>query len=75
MGDDRVLGVVRRHPRSGRLVALAVFSDEPVRLPRHAALPGFAGGPARVVLAGAGVELHDHELVLPPWSYAWLAED
>ncbi len=75
VGDDRVLAVVRRHPRSGRLVALAAFSDDPVRLPRHAAQPGFHGGPARVVLASDRVELRDHELVLPPWSYAWLAED
>ena len=75
VGDDRVLAVVRRHPRSGRLVALAAFSDDPVRLPRHAALTGFSGGPARVVLASDGVELHDHELLLPPWSYAWLTED
>ncbi len=72
--DDRVLAVLRRHPRSGRLVALAAFSDQPVRLPRRSALPGFHG-PARLVLAGPGVELHDDELVLPPWSYAWVAED
>jgi amylosucrase len=74
VGDDRVLAVVRRHPRSGRLVALATFSDHPVRLSRDAALPGFAGS-ARVALASPGVELREHDLVLPPWSYAWLVED
>ncbi|MEO7979632.1 MAG: amylosucrase, partial [Sporichthyaceae bacterium] len=71
VGDDRVLAVLRRHPRSGRLVALAAFNDQPVRLPRRSALACFPG-PAHLVLAGPGVELHDDGLVLPPWSYAWV---
>jgi amylosucrase len=72
-GDDRVLGYLRRHPRGGRLVALAAFSDDPVRLPREAACPGLDAG--RLVLASPGVELADHEIVLPPWGHAWVAGD
>ena len=71
VGDDRVLGYVRRHPRGARLVALAAFADDPVRLPRAAALPGSGAG-ARLVLSSPGVELGEHELLLPAWSYAWV---
>ncbi len=71
VGDDRVLGYVRRHPRGARLVALAAFADDPVRLPRSAALPGSGAG-ARLVLSSPGVELAEHELLLPAWSYAWV---
>ncbi len=75
VGDNRVLAVVRQHPRSRRLVALAAFSDDEVRLSRHAVQAGFSGAPAHLALASRGVELTDHELVLPPWSSAWLVED
>jgi amylosucrase len=75
VGDTRVLAVVRRHPRSSRLVALAAFSDDEVRLPRQGVQPGFGGAPAHLALASRGVELTDDALVLPPWSYAWLVED
>ena len=59
-GDDRVLGYVRRHPRGPRLVALAAFSDHPVAVPRHRALPGFVGD-AHAVLASPGVRVDDHD--------------
>jgi len=75
VGDTRVLAVVRQHPRSSRLVALAAFSDDELRLPRHAVQPGFSGAPANLALASRGVDLTDAELVLPPWSYAWLVQD
>lgn len=75
VGDTRVLAVTRRHRRSGHFAALAAFSDDPVHLPRHAALAGFTGGPARVVLSSPGVHVGDHEVVLPAWSYLWVAED
>ena len=75
VGDTRVLAVVRQHPRSSRLVALAAFSDDEVRLPRHTVQAGFSGSPAHLALASRGVALTDDELVLPPWSYAWLVQD
>jgi hypothetical protein len=56
-------------------VALAAFSDDEVRLPRHAVQAGFSGAPAHLALGSRGVELAGAELVLPPWSYAWLVED
>ena len=74
VGDDRVLAVLRQHPRSGRLVALATFSDDEALLPRQAVQPGFGDAPAHLVLASRGVVLTDQEVVLPPWSYAWLVE-
>ncbi|MDQ1586132.1 MAG: amylosucrase, partial [Actinomycetota bacterium] len=73
-GDHRVLAYSRRHARSGRLVALAAFSDSEVRLPRAAALPGLGAG-ARTVLAAEGVTIEYDEVVLPAWSYAWVAAD
>jgi hypothetical protein len=73
-GDDRVLGFVRRHPRGARLVALAAFSDDAVAVPRHRALPAFAGT-ARAVLASPGVRVDGHEVHLPAWGYAWVVED
>jgi amylosucrase len=73
-GDDRVLAYLRQHPRGSRLVALAAFSDEPVRLPRDAALLQLAAG-ARLALASPGVELTGQDLLLPAWSYAWVVED
>jgi amylosucrase len=75
VGDTRVLAVLRQHPRSSRLVALAAFSDDEVRLPRHAVQAGFTGAPAHLALASRGVDLTEDELVLPPWSYAWLVQD
>jgi amylosucrase len=73
-GDQRVLAYSRRHARSGRLVALAAFSDTEVRLRRAAALPGL-GGSARSVLAAEGVTIGYDEVVLPAWSYAWVVAD
>ena len=52
-------------------MALAAFADDPVRLPRSAALHGSGTG-ARLVLSSPGVELGAHELLLPAWSYAWV---
>jgi hypothetical protein len=72
-GDDRVLGYVRRHPRGDRLVAVAAFSDDPVAVPRHRALPGFVGA-AHAVLAGPGVRVDEHTVHLPAWGYAWMVE-
>jgi amylosucrase len=72
-GDDRVLGYVRRHPRGARLVALAAFSDDPVSVQRHRALPGFLGD-AHAVLASPGVRIDGHEVHLPAWGYAWVVE-
>jgi amylosucrase len=73
-GDHRVLGYSRRHARSGRLVALAAFSDTEVRLRRAAALPGLDDG-ARSVLAAEGVTMGYDEVVLPAWSYTWVVAD
>jgi amylosucrase len=74
VGDDRVLAVRRRHPRSGPLVALAAFSDSPVRLGREGALPGLSPG-ARAVLADRDVVLGAYDLELPAWGHAWVADD
>ena len=68
-----VLAVDRRHPRTGRFVALAAFSDEVVRLDRTAALGDLAAG-AQVLLASPGVEVTGQQVVLPAWGYAWVAE-
>ena len=73
-GDQRVLAYLRSNPRGGRLMVLAVFGDDEVRLPRAAALPGF-GPRARTVLAAPGVVLGDHGVTLPAWSYAWCVDD
>jgi hypothetical protein len=74
VGDDRVLAVSRRHRRSGRLLAMATFSDGEVRLDRQRAALGFTAR-ARTVLASPGAEVADEQVVLPAWSYVWLAED
>ena len=74
VGDDTVLAVSRRHRRSGRLLAMATFSDREVRLDRQRAALGFTAR-ARTVLASPGAEVTDDEVVLPAWSYVWLAED
>jgi amylosucrase len=72
-GDDHVLAIRRRHPRSGSLIALANFCDEPVRLDRQAALPGLHRG-AQLVLAGDGSDLTAYEVTLPAWGHAWVAD-
>jgi hypothetical protein len=74
VGDDRVLAYVRQHPRGGRVLALAVFSDDPIRLSRARATPDFEAA-GRPLLAAPGVELGDEHITLPAWSYAWLAAD
>ncbi len=73
VGDDHVLALVRRHPRSGRLVALAHVGDDPVLLARGQALPGLATD-AAVVLASPGVVVDEVSVQLPPWSYCWVSE-
>jgi amylosucrase len=72
-GDDHVLAFRRRHPRSGALVALANFSDHPVRLDRHAALPGLHAD-ARLVLASDGSDLTTYDVTLPAWGHIWAAD-
>lgn len=72
-GDDRVLALRRRHPRSGSMVALAVFGDDPVRLPRGAALPGLSRV-VHPVLAEEGAALTADEVLLPAWGHLWVAE-
>ena len=74
VGDDHVLAVRRRHPRSGAMVALANFSDDAVRLDREAALPGLSAD-ARRALADRDVRLGAYDVWLPAWGYAWVADD
>jgi amylosucrase len=74
VGDDHVLAVRRRHPRSGAMVALANFSDDAVRLDREAALPGLSAS-ARPALADRDVRLGEYDVWLPAWGYAWVADD
>jgi len=74
VGDDHVLAVRRRHPRSGAMVALANFSDDAVRLDREAALPGLSAD-ARPALADRDVRLGAYDVWLPAWGYAWVADD
>ena len=73
VGDRHVLAYRRRHPRSGPLVALASFSDDPVDVDRGrlADLPPDAG----LVTATPGSELTTYALRLPAWGHAWLAGD
>jgi amylosucrase len=73
-GDEHVLAFRRRHPRSGPLVALANFSDDDVRLDRHAALPGLHGGGAQLVQASDGTDLTADDLRLPAWGHAWVSD-
>jgi amylosucrase len=73
VGDRQVLAYRRRHPRSGPLVALASFSDDPVEVDRGrlADLPPDAAP----VVATQGSELTTYALRLPAWGHAWLAGD
>jgi amylosucrase len=73
VGDRQVLAYRRRHARSGPLVALASFSDDPVEVDRGrlADLPPDAAP----VVATQGSELTTYALRLPAWGHAWLAGD
>jgi amylosucrase len=73
VGDRQVLAYRRRHARSGPLVALASFSDDPVEVDRGrlADLPRDAAP----VVATQGSELTTYALRLPAWGHAWLAGD
>ena len=73
VGDDHVLAYRRRHPRSGPLVALASFSDDPVQVDRGrlADLPS----DARLAAATPGSDLTAYVLRLPAWGHAWLVGD
>jgi len=73
VGDRHVLAYRRRHPRSGPLVALASFSDDPVDVDRArlADLPP----DARLVAATPGSDLTAYTLTLPAWGHAWVAGD
>jgi amylosucrase len=75
-GSRHVLAYRRRHPRSGPLLAVAAFSDDPVQLDRGV-LTGAGGLPADVRLAAAtpGTELTAYALELPAWGHAWLTAD
>lgn len=72
-GDHRVLAFARRHPRSGRFVALANFSDGPVLLRRDAALPGLSPD-AQLVQCSESTELTAYDVALPSWGHAWVAD-
>ena len=73
LGDGHVLAFRRRHPRSGPVVALAVFGDDAVRVDR-ATLSGLPHD-ARLAVATPGTELGAYDLLLPAWGHAWLAVD
>jgi len=72
-GDRRVLAFARRHPGASPFIALANFSDDPVRLPRETALPGLSSG-ARIVASSESTELTAYDVALPSWGHAWVAD-
>ena len=72
-GNRHVLAFRRRHPRSGPVIALANFGDDPVLLPRASALPGLAGD-ASLVLSSEDSILTMDDVTLPAWGHAWVAE-
>lgn len=72
-GSRRVLAVRRQHPRSGAVMALANFGDDGVLMSRPDALPGVSDD-AALVLASDGAMLTGHDLTLPAWGHAWVAE-
>ena len=73
VGSRHVLAFRRRHPRSGPLLALASFSDDPVRVNRGA-LPGLPDA-VRLASATPGTELGAYDLTLPAWGHAWVSAD
>ena len=73
VGSRHVLAYRRQHPRSGPLVALANFSDDPVDVDRGR-LTGLPPD-ARLVAATPGSDLTSYAVELPAWGHAWVVGD
>jgi len=72
-GSRHVLAIRRRHARSGSVTALANFGDDALLLARAAVLPGVAAD-SRLVVGSEGSLLTAHDVTLPAWAHAWVAE-
>ena len=70
--DRHVLAYRRRHPRSGPLLALANFSDEPSQVDR--AVIAELGADVHVVTSTPGTTLGPYDVALPAWGHVWLTE-
>lgn len=70
-GDDRLFAFARRHRRENPMWMVANFGDRtlvvtPQQLYTHDVLP------AQCVLSGAGAEMTDDVITLPPLGWVWL---
>jgi len=71
-GNSHVLCYLRRHPRSGRFLAFANFSDHAQRV---SCRPIHGLGPLRVAHASdPDLAVADDSLEIPAWGYAWVVE-
>lgn len=70
-GDDRLFAFARRHRREDPLWMLANFGDRTLTVKRRA-LWTHDVLPSRCALSGAGADLIDDVVTLPPLGWVWL---